>query len=147
MSLRKKLEEKILKKEQEIREHESSIREARSYIQAIQDSLKLVSKTDGAGDIHMPSLREGSMVAQAYEFIKKRGNAVSATDILKGIGKDPGKANRISLTGSLSSYVRSGKIFSRPSPGKFGLVEFSKTNNGNEPPDDFGVQEIGDDSV
>ena len=46
--------------------------------------------------------------------------------LLEAAGKEPTKANRVSLVGSLGGYVRKGKIFTRPAPSVFGLVELEE---------------------
>lgn len=48
-------------------------------------------------------------------------------DILTRIGKAPDKASRVSVAGTLASYVRSGQIFTRPAPNTFGLVEWESS--------------------
>jgi hypothetical protein len=47
------------------------------------------------------------------------------------------KNSKTSLSGSLASYVREHKIFTRPAPNTFGLVEFAEVAI-KEPPEGFG---------
>jgi hypothetical protein len=147
VTLRKRLLEKIGKKEQEIVEHESRIREAKAYIQALQDSLKMIPRSDDDAEMSSPSLREGSTIAKAYELLKEHGQSMAVAEILKGIGKEVNKPNRQSITGSISAYVRMGRIFTRPFPGKFGLKEFDGEQTTNEPPDNFGVTQELEDNI
>ncbi|HZL00788.1 MAG TPA: hypothetical protein VFC47_12920 [Caulobacteraceae bacterium] len=127
MSLRKKLEERICRKEAEIQELEMQIREGRSYVLALQEALKILPKesagggTEGDEDV----LRSGTSVAAARRALQKSGRPMHLLDILTAIGKQANSANRASLGGSLSAYVRKGEIFTRPAPNTFGLVEFA----------------------
>ena len=60
-------------------------------------------------------------------------------DLLRAIGKPTDKNNRISLSGSLAAYVRSGSIFERTAPNTFGIKDMETVTSVNEPPDDFGL--------
>jgi hypothetical protein len=139
MSTRKKFEERIRRKEAEIQELEMKVREARAYIQALQDALKLLPRetttpgTEGDEDV----LRAGSMVAAARDLLQQRGRPMHLLDILTGLGKEPSSANRASLGGSLSAYVRKGQIFTRAGPNTFALAGVS-TEPAAEPPRGFG---------
>ncbi|MBI4823663.1 MAG: hypothetical protein HY805_05480 [Nitrospirae bacterium] len=133
MGIRAKFEEKIKRKEQEIQEYEGKIREAKAYLQALQDSLKLLPR-EGKNVSIESILRPGSNIAKTYEFLKKIGKPLHITEILKGIGKSTSKKDRIALSGSLGWYVRRKEIFTRPAPNTFGLIE-----SGEEPPEDFGL--------
>jgi hypothetical protein len=64
-------------------------------------------------------------------------------DLLKAMGKPTDKKNKLSLSGSLSTYVRAGQIFYRPAPNTFGIIEMVKASpsgslNSVDLPDDFG---------
>lgn len=63
---------------------------------------------------------------RARDFIRSKGAPQHVAEILKGISKDPNKANLMSLSGSLGSYVRKGHIFTKPAPNTFGLIELEK---------------------
>ena len=143
MSERRKIEDKLRKKEQEIQSLESQIKDARIYIQALQDVLKMLPRENNQGDsgATAATLRPGSGVAQAREVILKEGKPLHILDILKGMGKEPTREARISLGGSLAAYVRQGAIFTRPAPNTFGLIELGHNTDGTErePPADFGV--------
>jgi len=138
MGLRDKFEEKIKKKESEIQELENQIREAKAYLQALQDSLKLLPKEErvaGTGPIES-TLRPNSNIYKTYKFLKDSGKALHIDDILKGIGKGTSKKEKVSLAGSLGWYVRRKEIFTRPAPNTFGLIINEQLG---EPPDDFGI--------
>lgn len=138
MGVREKLEDKIKKKEQEIHQYESQISEAKAYIQALQDTIRLLPKEENAISAES-RLRKGSVVYKTMVFLKKYGKPMHINDILKGIGKSTGKKDRISLAGSLGSYVRKKEIFTRPAANTFGLVSMEEGSK--EPPEDFGVSE------
>ena len=131
-----KFEERIKRKEQEIQEYEAKIREGRAYLQALQDAIKLLPKENINRPFEEKMLRQGSNVGKAYEILKKTGKPMHLNDILTAIGKNTSKKERISLAGSLASYVRRNHIFTRPAPNTFGLISMEDME---EPPDDFGI--------
>lgn len=142
MADRRKVEEKIKKKEQEIQELEGRLREARVYVQALHDVLKMFPKDTPEADAEA-ILRPGSAVAQARELILKQRRALHISDILKGLGREVNRVNRAALGGSISAYVRKGLIFTKEAPNTFGLVEIRKKEDGEDPPSDFGTDETG----
>jgi hypothetical protein len=121
---RKKIEEKVRKKEQEIQELEAQLRDARTYLQALQDVLKMMPRDDGQNDPDV-IIRPGSSVDETRQIILTHGKPLHITDILKAMGREPTRENRSSLSGSLAAYVRRNEIFTRPMPNTFGLVELS----------------------
>ena len=73
------------------------------------------------------------------DVLKNANKPMRLGDILKAIGKDETKESRASLAGSLSAYVRKGRIFMRSGPNEFGLAEWSRAQEEPELPEDFGV--------
>src|SRR3954466_5527470 len=101
MNERRRVEERLRKKEQEIQSLEQQIRDARVYVQAINDVLKLLPK-----DAEQPAksiLRPGSTVALARETILARGGPVHISEILEALGKEVNRENSASLGGSLAA--------------------------------------------
>jgi hypothetical protein len=144
MNERRKIEERLRKKEEEIRLLEAQIRDARIYMQALQDVLKLLPR--GSERSMVPSaLRPGSGVAKARECILSKGEPAHVLELLRALGKEPTREARASLSGSLAAYVRKGEIFTRPGPNIFGLIELGHENQqendlgSNEPPAEFGL--------
>lgn len=138
MIVRKKLEEKIQRKREDIAILERQLGEAKSYLLALQDTLKMMPKA-GDAEIAAQALRPGTDVAKAYEILKATGKPLHVNEIVKRMGKETNKENRISVSGSLSGYARRNYIFTRPAPNTFGLVEFESNNKSEEPPEDFGA--------
>lgn len=138
MGLKAKFEDKIKKKEAEVAEYETKIREARAYLQALQDSMKLLPKESidsnlgGSG-----TLRPGSNTYKTYEYLKKTGKPAHINEILKILGKEVNSAEKVNLSSTLGTYVRKKEIFTRTAPNTFGLIELSGSLE--EPPDDFGI--------
>jgi hypothetical protein len=126
MSTRRKFEERIRRKEAEIQELDVQLREARAYVLGLQEAMKLLPREGGAGgtDRGEDVLRPGSAVGMARDALRRSGRPLHLLDILTAIGKEPNSANRASLGGSLSAYVRKGEVFTRPAPNTFGLAEF-----------------------
>ena len=137
MGLKTKFEERIKRKELEIVEYETKIREARAYLQALQDSMKLLPKEQIGSMSGGGSLRPGSNVYKTYEYLKKIGKPAHINEILKILGKDVNSTEKVNLGSTLGSYVRKKEVFTRTAPNTFSLIELS--NQVDEPPDDFGM--------
>ena len=112
------------KKVAEIRQLELQLAQAEAYLQALQDSMKVLPREQkdlvelGAE----PVLREGSALAQAQVILKAAGRPMHISEILKAMGKANEKNERISLSGSMASYVRKGSIFRKTGPNRFALI-------------------------
>ena len=139
MNERKKIEDKIRRKEQEIQELESRVRDGRIYVQALQDVLKMLPKEMESPSNAVVTLREGSAVSLARAIILKKGRPVHINELLADMGREGTRENRTSLASSLAAYVRKGEIFTRSAPNKFGVAELDG------PPDDFGDIEVEED--
>lgn len=128
MGQREQLQKRIDSKLKEIEELESKIRDGQVYVSAMQEAMKFIPRDadeDASGDnaVKSVTLRHGSSLAQARDAILRAGKPLHISEILQAIGKPNDKKNRISLSGSIASYVRSGVIFTRPRPNTFGLTE------------------------
>jgi len=142
MGVRENFQKLIERKQAEIRELEVQIREAQSYLQALQDSAKLLPKdTDNNGVAAAMgfSLRPGTSLAKVRDIIKENGAPMHINDILSRLGKTIDNQNRVSLVGTLGSYSRKGRIFSRTAPNTFGLLELGHSETSvDEIPETFG---------
>jgi hypothetical protein len=128
VQIQREIERKAEKKRQEIADLQKQLHAAESYLAALQDTLKMLPKDGDAA----PVLRPESDLAKARDFIRSKGCPQHVSEILKGINKDPNKANKVSLSGSLGNYVRKGNIFTKPAPNTFGLIELDKTEEKTE---------------
>ncbi len=144
MGARESLQKLIDRKSVEIDRLEGQLRDARVYIQAVQDSFKLLPREEN-GEAASKELRPGSALAQVQEFLKREGAPQHISTILEFLGKPLDKQSRVSLSGSLGGYARDHRIFTKTGPNTFGLIEFdSKTNQEDQQPelpglpDDFG---------
>ena len=127
MGLREKLQKENDEKEFDIYNREQDLVRLKAYLQGLQDAMKMIPKEPDASKPVV--LREGSDVAKARDALKKAGQPLHIGDILTAIGKPTDRDSRISLSGSLAAYVRDGKIFTRPHPNTFGLLEFNGSQN------------------
>jgi hypothetical protein len=143
MGIRDEIERRIDRKRSEITELQTKIRDAEIYVEALEDTLKLLPR-EANGQEASSELRTGSRVAKARDYLRRVGGPQHVMEILSGIGEAPTAANRAALSGSLGAYVRKGEIFTRPSPNVFGLVEFGSSIQvgPSEPPEDFGRDEV-----
>ncbi len=137
MGAKESLQRLADRKSQEIADLERQIDMARAYLQAIQDSIKALPReasNPGNGEDASADLRPGTLLARAKEAIQKNGVPMHIGVLLAAIGVENTKNARVSLVGSLGSYVRRGLIFTRPAPNTFGLAGMM-----NSPP--FGTAE------
>ncbi|MFH0909558.1 MAG: hypothetical protein V1929_12430 [bacterium] len=129
------IEKKIATKRIEIAALKSQITATEAFVSGLEEALKALPKDSQAA----VTIRPGTNIYRAYEHLKKVGKPLPISELLKAIGQDVTKENRVSLSGSLGSYVRRHAVFTRSGPNTFGLVEFSKNIGGQEPPEDFGA--------
>jgi hypothetical protein len=144
MGLEENFQKLIERKQAEIRELEVQIREAKSYLQALRDSAKLLPKESDNNGVASAgfNLRPGTSLAKVRDIIKEIGVPMHINDILTRLGKTIDKQNRVSLVGTLGSYSRKGRVFSRTAPNTFGLLELGHSEAvGDELPEMFGKME------
>jgi hypothetical protein len=134
MNVQKELEKKIKQKEDDVRRLEHELIQARAYIDALRESLKLISRSTDSAIID--TIRPGSLVDQARVIIRKAGHPLHVDKIISGMGKENSKKVKSSISGSLGQYVRQGIVFTRTNPNTFGLKEFE--DQPPDFPDDFG---------
>jgi hypothetical protein len=140
MGLRQEFQKRIEKKKQEIRDLETRIRETNIYIQALEESMRLLPRESDENGASEQPLRAGTLLSSARDAIRRSAKPMHISEILKAIDKPVDKKNKLSLGGSLSGYVRRGEIFTRPAPNTFGLKEMQSESLANEEdlPDAFG---------
>lgn len=150
MSERKRIEDRLRKKQAEVASLEEKIKAAKVYISALQDVLKILGREEDGAEEPEAKLRAGSSVAQAREAILARGEPMHLDDLLGSLGKEVNPANKASLGGSLAAYVRDNDIFCRTAPNTFGLIELGhqtiEEEVEDEPPAGFGRQPVGVDT-
>jgi hypothetical protein len=124
MEVRKRLERLADKKRAEISALERQLIEAKAFLQGIEESIRALPRDNvPAGKL----LRPGSKMARTRDAILKAGKPLHIDELLRALGEHVTAANRMSLTGSLSTYVRKGEVFTRPAPNTFGLLEQSES--------------------
>ncbi len=127
MGARESLQKLIDRKQAEIVRLEKELRDAKVYIQAVQDSFRLLPKEISV-ETSPRELRAGSMLAKVQEFLRKQGKPEHISAILEHLGKPQDKQNRVSLSGSLGAYAKELRIFTRAAPNTFGLIEFGEAD-------------------
>jgi hypothetical protein len=141
MGFREDLSRKIERKRAEIAEMDTNLRLAREYLQALEDTFKLLPKDANGGESLSTMLRPGSSLAKARDVLRKTGKPMHLTELLTALGKGHSRNERAALSGTLAAYVRRGEIFTRPAPNTFGLLEMKQTSASEDqpvPPADFG---------
>ena len=149
MALITDLGRRIIKKRQEIVSLESErakldreLAKAEAYIDAMEDALKLVERTNSAATTTrkrrpVDSFRKGSLPAKAFPVLRQAGQQKHVVQLLEAMGVSVTLNNKRALASSLSAYARKGEIFTRPAPNTFGLVEFADSDEaGSESKDD-----------
>jgi hypothetical protein len=141
MGMREDLLKRIERKQQEIRELELSLRDCTTYVQALQDAMKLLPRSDGGDTTDEPVLRVGTDLSKARDAILKVGRPMHITEIVKAIGKPSDKRTKVALVGGIGRYARKNQVFTKTAPNTFGLLELQsiRLHAKTEPPDDFGT--------
>src|SRR6267142_4059366 len=124
MTVRDQFQKLLERKQQEIHDLEMELEKAKAYVQAIQDSMRLLPKNPSLTEDEQ-TLRPGTALSKTREILKAAGKPMHITEILKALNQPIDKKHRLSLSGSLSTYVRKSQIFNRPAPNTFGLIEMS----------------------
>jgi hypothetical protein len=140
MGFREDLARRIERKRAEIVELEMQVRIAKEYLQALEDTFKLVPKDASNGDGEA-ELRPNTALSKARDAIRAAGRPMHLTELLTAIGKGQSRNERAGLSGTLAAYVRRGEIFTRPAPNTFGLIGMKAAEPVEEqtvPPPGFG---------
>jgi len=123
MAFRDQLQRRLDSKRAEISKMESDLASAKAYAQALEDTLKLAPKDVMSEAIPATVLRPGTALAAARLAIVGAGKPLHISEILTALGREDTKGNRVSLAGSLATYARQNKIFTKPGPNVFGLTD------------------------
>jgi hypothetical protein len=132
MDFRKELTKRIKKKESENLDIETQITNLqnqldrnKSYLQGLYDSLGLLPKDEEETGKSEVQLRANSDLAKSRDALRLAGHPLHIKELLTAIDKPITQSSKVSLSGSISFYVRKKQIFTRPAPNTFGLREFS----------------------
>lgn len=147
MGLREELQRRYDRKVQETKDLELRIRENTAYLQGLQDAMRMLDReptreAQGAGTIDA-DLRAGSAVAKVRDLLREAGRPLHVVDLLAALGKPVNRNAKAGLSGTLSPYVQQRRIFTRPAPNTFGLLEFVENGSADEtePPASFGTDD------
>ena len=140
MGAKEALQKLADRKSLEVQALRLQLAEAQAYLRAIQDSIKVLPREKAEPDEDF-SLREGTAIAQARDILVATGRPLHILEILKRMGKQTDKANRVSLSGSISAYARRKTIFKKTAPNTFGLIEVAREDS---PPSGASPQEFPD---
>ena len=155
MAFREDLTKRIEKKKQEIAELQANLREATSYLQALEDTIRMLprdERSDAVPTTRPDFLRPNSAVARARDLIRAAGQPLHVDEMLKRLGKPLNKGNKAALSGSIAAYVRRGEIFVKTAPNTFGLKDGREKSGSvggfreDELPDSFGFETESDSS-
>lgn len=130
-----KLAHKIKKKRAEIDtalEQIASLRDTvkqeERYLQALEDAYRMMDKDSPEGGSEVRSivvLKPGSDLAKVRDILLDAGHPLHIKVIMERMGLGTDQKAQSSLVGSLGQYVRKKKVFDRPEPNVFGLIELS----------------------
>jgi hypothetical protein len=126
LNIRRDLERKIERKRQEVDDLLRKAQDEQVYLRALEDTLKMLPKDSEVGVKVV--LRAGSDLEKVQNIIRKAGHSLHIAKIVEQMGK-PYSANELAgLIGSLSSYSRRQRVFTKTAPNTFGLLEFLKVD-------------------
>ncbi|MCG8025717.1 MAG: winged helix-turn-helix domain-containing protein [Candidatus Thiodiazotropha endolucinida] len=114
------------KKRKMINEINQELAEAKGVITGLEEALKFLPKGTNltAFENEVRSIRKGSDIEKVYLVLKDEGEPRHIEWLLKAIGKEVNKKTRQALSGQLSYNYREGRIFTRPAPNTFGLIQW-----------------------
>ncbi len=135
MSYRKELEKKIERKLSEISDWEHSIDEARAFVDGLREALKMCPPDDDQPV--SDTLRPGSDMEKVRNILRVFGVPAPIDSIVKQMGKNYTDSMKAGLAGSLSSYAKKRKVFTKTAPKTFGLIEFNAAKPGVPVADEF----------
>jgi chromosome segregation ATPase len=128
MSIRTEIEKKIEKKRNEITELEAQINAANSHIEGLQEALKLAPVEPG--EAATVELRAGSDMNKVRIILQEAGKPMHMDDIRAKMADKEWTSGKVNgLAGSLSSYARQRKVFTKTASRTFGLIEFDLPKN------------------
>src|ERR1700743_1568933 len=119
MSLRREFEKLIEKKEAEVAEKQREVDAAKAYIQALQDAIKKLPREDASP----VTLRPGTDAHKIQQVLLTAGKPLHITKIIEELGRADEKDIKTKIAGILGWYVSKKKIFSRPGPNIYGLID------------------------
>src|SRR6476646_645267 len=123
MNIREQFQRLLDRKQQEIMNLELQLEKARTYVEALQDSMRLLPRdASGASEA---TLRPDTALARTRDILRSAGKPMHINELLKALGSPSDPKHKLSLGGSLANYVRKGQIFTRPAPNTFGLLEMN----------------------
>ena len=130
-----KLLQKIKKKRAEIEgtmetivSLQETVKQEQRYLQALEDAYSMLEKDSaesGAEPRHDVVLKQGTDLARVREAILAVGHPLHIKLIMERMGRGNDPKFQASLVGSLGQYVRKKKVFNRPEPNVFGLIELT----------------------
>jgi hypothetical protein len=129
MGYRQELEKKIEKKLTEITEMEHMIYESKAFVDGLREALKMCPPEDG--QLLPATLRAGSDMDKVRENLRLVGQPMHIDKIVATMGKPYSDSAKAGLAGSLSSYAKKRKVFTKTAPKTFGLIEFDAPKLGN----------------
>ena len=122
MSYRTDLQRKIEKKETEIARAESQLVADRAYVEGLKEALKIFPPEAPA---EPTPLRAGSELEKVQNVLLSAGKPLHIDEIMTKLNVGDLSGNKkAGLAGSLSSYAKNNRVFTKPAPNTFGLIEF-----------------------
>ena len=134
MSSHKELERRISAKakqlevlESQFESLKSQIIELRYHLEGLREAHTIIVRELASSGIKTVEFKSGSDAERVYTFLRGHGKPAHIREIANALGKTAA-ADRVAIASKLSWYFRKGKVFTRPEPNVFGLLEFG--NNG-----------------
>ena len=125
--LKQKLADKIRRKELDLQDLETQIREGKAYIQALNETLKVIPREGVTGGIE--SLRKGSIADKAKRAIEAHGAPMHVDELVESMKLKSTTKSKRSVAGTLASYARKEEVFTRTAPNTFGLIKMQPESN------------------
>lgn len=105
---------------------------AKAYLQAMEDTLRMIDREAVAPETGGRALRKGGAPAKAEKALQGVGRQLHITKLLPAMGLAVNRKTRSAVSSALSAYARRRDVFTRPAPNTFGLIEWEDANNKDE---------------
>lgn len=123
MTIQSEIENRIKRERRKLAELRNEITRREAFVQGLLEAMKMLSANETEARELPDTRRTVSDVKRAYDLLCGVHQSLHISDILKGIGKEDTKQNRMSLGSSLARYARKGEMFQREGPNEFSAID------------------------
>src|SRR5437899_815748 len=129
-------------KQARLKELENEAAQLRRELDAIRSALGVAASNDRRYSLgvtrrgkHQRPIDPNSSVGLARKVLLKAGTPLPIDVLLGVLAADGHGVNKATLVGQLARYVQKNKVFTRPEPSTYGLIDWNPPPDGETPAD------------